>query len=89
MGKGGPIWWERGAYLVGKGDLFWGGMGLIWWGRETYLIGEGGLFGGGGEPIWWGRVFFFRWGMGALLGWGGELLDKRGPGSLYLYQCLQ
>ena len=45
-------------------------------------MGEGSLFGGEG-------FFFFWWGMGALLGWGGELLDKRGPGSLYLYQCLQ
>lgn len=73
---------------MGKGDLFWGGMGLIWWGRGTYLIGEEGLFGGGGEPIWWGRGFFW-WGMGALLGWGGGLLDKRGLCRLYLCQCLQ
>lgn len=63
------------AYLVGKGDLFDRGGGPIWWGRGAYLVGKG--------------FFFFRWGMGALLGWGGELLDKRGPGSLYLYQCLQ
>ena len=65
----------NGAYLVGKGDLFDKGGGPIWWGRGAYLVGKG--------------FFFFRWGMGALLGWGGELLDKRGPGSLYLYQCLQ
>ena len=64
----------NGAYLVGKGDLFDRG-GAIWWERGAYLVGKG--------------FFFFWWGMGALLGWGGELLDKRGPGSLYLYQCLQ
>ena len=46
MGKGGPIWWERGAYLVregaylvGKGDLFNGERG-------ANLMGAGGLFGG-------------------------------------------
>lgn len=56
---------------MGKGYLFWGGMGLIWWGRGTYLIGEGGLFGGGGEPIWWGRGFF-------LVGNGGPIRLGRG-----------
>lgn len=44
-------------------------------------MGEGSLFGGEGV--------FFWWGMGALLGWGGGLLDKRGLCSLYLCQCLQ
>lgn len=65
---------------MGKGDLFWGGMGLIWWGRGTYLIGEGGLFGGGGEPIWWGRVFFFWWGrvFFFLVGNGGPIRLGRG-----------
>lgn len=65
---------------MGKGYLFWGGMGLIWWGRGTYLIGEGGLFGGGGEPIWWGRVFFFWWGrvFFFLVGNGGPIRLGRG-----------
>ena len=41
MGKGGPIWWERGAYLVGEGGLFGKGGGLFGRGR-VYLVGKGG-----------------------------------------------
>lgn len=39
MGKGGPIWWERGAYLVG-------GEGLFGRERRANLMGAEGLFGG-------------------------------------------
>ena len=67
---------------MGKGDLFWGG------GNGAYLVGKVDLFDRGGG-LFGGEGFFFWWGMGALLGWGGGLLDKRGLCSLYLCQCLQ
>lgn len=46
MGKGGPIWWERGAYLVGEGAYLVGGEGLFGEERRANLMGAGGLFGG-------------------------------------------
>lgn len=46
MGKGGPIWWERGAYLVGEGAYLVGGEGLFGGERRANLMGAGGLFGG-------------------------------------------
>lgn len=61
MGKGGPIWWERGAYLVREGAYLVGGGGSIWWGKE-------GQFDGSWGPIWWVRETYFGGGEWGLFG---------------------
>ena len=59
MGKGGPIWWERGAYLVREGAYLVGGEGLFGGERRANLMGVGAYLVGKGDLFWGGEWGLF------------------------------